>query len=720
MPTVPQYNRQPVQQEQFPNVSVPTQAPVEAFGGGNERTRQAGIGAVNEVSDFVVEMKERADQSENLKAKNDFITGLHKLKAGSSDPKDNEPGYMTVKGENSKDVYDVYTKKLKDLYDKAYGQLKNDRQRYLFGTDTVPLRERFDEDLRVHQVTQIEDMEKNRFYSNMDLETNNAAMAAGNTKAVLESIDRKNKEIDRYAKTNGWSEDKIKSFKADEETKANMAVVQKLLATDPAKAKQWYDDSVKRGGINAKGQAKLEGRVDDLNKKWEAKRQSAIIISENPDAADAEKAFAQTRGLKPEIQDEVMFNVINYYRGRKELENTAKTAKFNETVKALTKPSGEIYPDGPFENNLVSLLDPEQQQELKALSEKSISLENKVENPKALYETKLPYNNKPYRGPEKMTDEEKRQMWTSSDPKAKQSVAMLAKFLSKDDFERDSQLYSKSEGEVSAHSSLRSAFVESIIRNVPSLAKSRDAYFISHVKDYLAIRSDSVIAGLKEQNKGKVTTTDIARYVQTELLPSKEFQAEISKEFVKLTPDPKVEKPGKATKLVLSKREVSVKEVDYMDKLNEAGIGADDGERQDIAARISNRVVNIIQNKIRENNGMTPIDQAKELEKLSNSMLYKVRIAKDTYLDRKSIGGRLELMFSGDTKTVLGLVAAKDLNKIYVTMDDIPEVEKQQYLDLIKKQTSGFVGKTDDDKMLKDYEDIIINMHISRLKKVFQ
>jgi hypothetical protein len=192
MATVPRFQRQ-ISSQGLPGVNLPTQAPIEAFGGGQglANVTQGSLRSIQAIQELALEEKTRADKLMLNEFKSNALQDLNK---SLYDPKD---GYVVnVKGENI--TNEEYVNSFRDKYlanlDEGVSKLRNREQRDQAQAWRSQLENQFDEITNKHYSHEFDQHEKKVFssqvknliehgsnnYGNMDL--------VGKTAVELESL----------------------------------------------------------------------------------------------------------------------------------------------------------------------------------------------------------------------------------------------------------------------------------------------------------------------------------------------------------------------------------------------------------------------------------------------------------------------------------------------------------------------------------------------------
>jgi len=286
---VPTYDQPQVQERALPTVRVSTDAPIEAFGGGESAAglQRAAGQVLDGASKILLEEKQKADDTATQKAYSELVNRKNDLLYNK------DKGVMTRKGEAAFSAPDEYLPQFdKHAEDISKNILKNETQRAMF--EMMKLRERteFDGQITKHVFTESE-----RFSE----ETKKATVAATMNDAILNyQVPGKVEQAiaDQRAvilsKSQGKPKELVDLEIAEAAGQTHAGVVARMLANgqDMAAHAYYYGDEKK--GIKGKKDevpgtiaVQLEKQLEDGTLRGESQRVTDSLIAKygNPAAA---------------------------------------------------------------------------------------------------------------------------------------------------------------------------------------------------------------------------------------------------------------------------------------------------------------------------------------------------------------------------------------------------------------------------------------------------
>jgi hypothetical protein len=622
MPVVPQYRQGQVQERDLPNVRVSTEAPSAAFGGGIQNVNQAFSNTAVKAANIYREYQDRADESEATAAKVKYQKDIQMFQLGNPDPTANEKGYMSYRGENAKGIYEDYKKKENDAYISTFNGLSNDRQRELFYKNTLELRNSYDVGIRKHQMMEADELEQKRYKANMDIETNHASIKAGDPDEVYASIRRKMQSIDTYGKARGWTPEEVEMEKRNQAGISHAMVIDSLISKSPTMAKSWLDAHSEL--LTPESRGKISKRVDEVLVESLADKNAAEIIKKNPKLDDSAAAFDSLSKIKdPTIQEKTRKSVMDYYKNLQTTQKIAGSAALVNAIKRTQNADGSFYPKNPGEYAEVAALPPKERAKYNGMSSSSLKTAGNFENPVYLSSEEIGSVGKPYYS---MTQEELSFLWKSNDPRDQLAREELKHAMGFKKYQSEMKTYTKTDAEITSISNLRSVFVDSVIRNTPSLTENKSPDVVKNIREMLKYEADKTIEAVKVENGGKVNSEMVAKKTAEQLM-NPEYKAFLESETSKYKP---AQKPIQSVPFSVTKEQINVKKQGFYDSyynLTNGKTKEDKDAAVDAAKRASSYVSNYLQRKFNLNPAPKE-EQLKEFEQVSTAMNYPVRVTR--------------------------------------------------------------------------------------------
>lgn len=310
-----------------PGARVSTQAPAEAFGGGETAQR-----AINQFGGQVMQMareeKQKADDVATMDAYAKTVQLRNRL---MYDPKS---GAMTRKGKDAFGVGEDYGQQFAQGADEIESTLTNDDQRAMY--QKIRQRESMDLDqnLTKHTFQQAQTYEQ---------ETMDASIAATREDAVLNyqdpgkiqsSLAMQKSLIMAQADRGGLSPEAAMMRLKDAESKTHEAVVQRMLANGQDMAASEYYKGIK-GSMTAEDTIQLEKALEEGTLRGESQRQAMAITSRH---GGLQGALSEVDKIQdPKIQDATRDRVKQRFAEREQAKNYAQEQAFHRSYEIAEK-----------------------------------------------------------------------------------------------------------------------------------------------------------------------------------------------------------------------------------------------------------------------------------------------------------------------------------------------------------------------------------------------
>lgn len=265
MPQVPTYGSERVREAALPAPRLSTDLPVEAFGGGPaaEGVTRAGGQLVSDISALVLEEKKKANGAVNLetdgklsKLETDLLYAPPTLPDGKPNPK---RGALTVMGKNALALPD----EVRDSWEKAGSEiekgLSNEDQKLYFRKFHSARWFEIDRQVQRHVSQQIQKHDEESMNSYMANEQAAAAFNFGDSSRIGLAIVLQKGKLQEFAERNGKPPEWLEEQQREAESRTNIGVINRMIATDN------YDAARQYFKANKKGISGLE--ADDVERK---------------------------------------------------------------------------------------------------------------------------------------------------------------------------------------------------------------------------------------------------------------------------------------------------------------------------------------------------------------------------------------------------------------------------------------------------------------------
>ena len=373
-PVVPTYDRQRVREAPLDAGRVPTQAPLEAFGGG-----AAVSGALQAGATIAQDAKTRADRAAVLEAENRLTSWMSQALYAPKTGAFNRTG---------KDAVGALDETLS-----AYRQQASAFERELRGADQVaPFRQMAEERGAAMEGRLLQHVaaEGEKFYAEqtdaaVSLSQDEAERDPHDIAAVDREIGNQVGKLAEFAARTGKSDEWLEQQTSDAISKTNSRVVTRLLADrNYREAKEFFD--TRRNQFSSQDAKAIQGAVAEGAMRAQTQEQSDEIRQTHETLEDR---LAAARDIEdPELRQEVTRQVVADYN----LDRTARTEVANgiyvQSAKAINEApimaTNPMYAVDPMALAAMDAVDPSYRENLEKLAAASVKLVPLTTNPAVL------------------------------------------------------------------------------------------------------------------------------------------------------------------------------------------------------------------------------------------------------------------------------------------------------------------------------------------------
>jgi hypothetical protein len=369
---VPKYDGG-VQEQSAPNVRVNTQAPIEAFGGGD--LAAAPTRALQQTAEIVDRERQKADQTRVLEADteiNNYKTNLF------YDPKE---GVITKRGRDAFGAQEEYAPKLKQKIDELAGKLSSPAQRQAFLERANRHQADFDNLLQKHTYAESEKYDDEVTDANLKSTQNDVVLNHQDPQAVVLGQARMQEVISQYAARRGKSPEWVKEQVESTVSKTNAAIVDRMLANgSDVEAEEFFKNN--RQSFRAEDLKQVEAKVAESSLLGKAQRVSADVMSRGLTLTQAIAEANQLENPKEKaaVKEQIR---MDYARRESDLDLDQKRT-FQIAAKKLDASGGDLKAIAPE----LATLDVDQQDALKKRAQLKVSGETAVTDLKFYTELK--------------------------------------------------------------------------------------------------------------------------------------------------------------------------------------------------------------------------------------------------------------------------------------------------------------------------------------------
>lgn len=341
MPSVPRYDSQQVGQAAIPNARLETNAPIEAFGGGQAAAQatQATIGLSQQAFKLAQDEKDRADDT--------MVKDLYSkaVMAKNRAMYDKDTGAMNRRGKDAFGVVDEYGESFDKELLEIEKEAKNDAQRELFNGIKSKLKLELSENLQKHTFVESEKYED---------EVNDSALAAAredglmnyqNPGKIAESINMQKSIIMSQAGPKGLSDEWVQNKLKEVSSKTNSAIVSRLLANgQDIEAKNYFNEN--KDSFQAQDAAKIELDLQEGSLRGETQRQATEIMRSS--GGDLKRALEAARSVtEPKLQESLVSEIKVRYAENEKIETERNEKRFDAAAlyaeKKLERPEPGVW-----------------------------------------------------------------------------------------------------------------------------------------------------------------------------------------------------------------------------------------------------------------------------------------------------------------------------------------------------------------------------------------
>lgn len=347
MPTVPRLSQPQIQERGLPQVRVPADAPLSAFGGGEslDRLGRAVVGAADTVRRIALDEKQKADDALSQKAYTEFVNRKNQRAWNPDD------GALTRRGEQAIGLIDEYMPLLdQDAADIEKNMLKNESQRQFFRRMVEQEKRSFHAQLMKHSLAETEKFADETALATVESLYNDTVLNFHEPGRVEENLTKMRGAI--LSRADGKPKEWVDAKVAEAVSKTHAGVINRLLSTNQDLAAKSYFENHKEEITNADIRKNIEKVIEEGSLRGESQRRSDAIVSK---AQTMTEALEEARKVKdPELRDEVVSRVKDYF-SLKKLADNERTEDLHRRAADVIDRTGSIDNIPPEEWSQFSL-----------------------------------------------------------------------------------------------------------------------------------------------------------------------------------------------------------------------------------------------------------------------------------------------------------------------------------------------------------------------------
>lgn len=304
MPTVPRYDDPQVQESGLPGVRVQTDAPLEAFGGGQSTSQAAAAtqGLADTTERIAGIEKKKADNAVFIaadKQASDLETGL-------------QMQVMQMKGQNAGQAPDFVAKQWDKGTQDILKGLSNEDQRSAVSRSLATRWDSLNKNVQVHVATEAQNYFNDEVQGHLESSRNAAVLNAGDDSRVGLEVARQTAVMQDWANHNGIPKDSdfFKAKLADTLSSTHSSVIQARLDADqPDLAKQYFDQN--KSSMSAQDIVRTQKLLENSETLSQAKGiwsqvQGFKLSDGSPDEAKMEATVNSMSGISDDRKQKVL------------------------------------------------------------------------------------------------------------------------------------------------------------------------------------------------------------------------------------------------------------------------------------------------------------------------------------------------------------------------------------------------------------------------------
>lgn len=335
MPTVPIAERQ-VGVAARPTVRVESNAPIEAFGGGQglESSLSAGQRLASASQDIIIKEKQRADDARVKEAYSKLVRAEQDLLLN---PK---TGAYTKKGKDAFTVPDEYSVQFDKIAGDIESELSSDSQRQMFNEIKMQRKTSFDGDLKQHLSKEAQIYEKQVNESALSATFDEAVLNYKSPEKVAGSLNIQEGIIRDMGEKQGMAPEVIEQMVSEQKAKTHAGVIERFLSNGEDMAASEYFKANKDSITDGETRMRIEKALEDGSLRGESQRQSDAIMSQG---LSMTKALEEVKKIEdPKLRDLVQDRVRGEFALKRAAERDATEQNHISALNILDKNGGNI------------------------------------------------------------------------------------------------------------------------------------------------------------------------------------------------------------------------------------------------------------------------------------------------------------------------------------------------------------------------------------------
>lgn len=297
---MPQVPNTLVADQALPGPRMSGNAPIEAFGGGQEKTTEAFNQVIGAGQQLVEQEKKKADDVAATDAYAKTVALKNKL---FWDPTD---GAMTKSGKDAFGVVDEYGQKFKDGTDEIANGLSNDAQKAMYSQIQTREGNDLNDILQRHVFTESKKFQDDTVKAGVTAAQDDAVSNYQNPGKIADNIDLQKTIIMKNAAMNGWSPEQAQVAVEQAQSGTHRQVLERILANGDDEVASQYYKTIKDQMIGTDSIA-VEKALDEGSIRGESQR---TVNDMEARGLDFKSQIAEAKQISdPKLQDKVIERV---------------------------------------------------------------------------------------------------------------------------------------------------------------------------------------------------------------------------------------------------------------------------------------------------------------------------------------------------------------------------------------------------------------------------
>lgn len=330
MPRVERLQPQ-VRETALPNARVSTDAPLEAFGGGQSLSNmtRAAQGLAGTVQQIAQEERQKAD---DIAVQEALAQTVKKRNARMYDPKE---GAFTKRGKDSFGVVDQYGTLFNQDLDEIEKGLKTDSQKQMYRKIRSQQSTELDGQLQRHMFSEAKQYEEETTKFGVEAQREDAVLNYQDPEKVQQAIRMQETLLISQAQRNGVPAEVLQVQVADARSKTHAQVINRMLSNkQDLEAKDYF--AAYKDGLSGDDVASVEKALREGSVQGESQRQAGDIMSKA--RGDLKSSLDAARKIEdPEVQAATVSEIKLRHSENEAIDRDTKERRLHGVINQITQ-----------------------------------------------------------------------------------------------------------------------------------------------------------------------------------------------------------------------------------------------------------------------------------------------------------------------------------------------------------------------------------------------